>query len=477
MGWLLPALTEERFETQRDVVLNERRQSYENRPYGLAQFALLDALFPADHPYHWPTIGEPDDLRAATVDDVRAFFARYYHPGNASLAIAGDIDAGDGARSGERALRRDSRGAAGRAGRGRRARRRGRAGSCSRIASSCRGSIWRGRRRRSSPHGDAELDLVADLLANGRTSRLYRRLMHERADRHGAGGRRRRRASSAARFRSSRRPRPATRSRSSRRRSPRSCRSVCDRRADRATSSSAAARRPRRRSSTACSRSAVSAARPISSTPTTSIAARPTRSTRICGAIWSATPAALRAAVQTWLDPAQAVALSVVPRGRAELALARVRTGAPDVTADRFDPAGRRCAGDRCDFRRSRVHVLDNGLRVWSTRRTRPCRSSPRSSSFAAARRHDPAERPGLAGLTGRSARRRRRPRRRDRSSPTPSRGSARSSTSKSGPTSSTFGFTTLDAILSRRRWRSSATSCSARTWRRPTSRACASCG
>ena len=86
MGWLLPVLTEARFNTQREVVLNERRESYENRPYGLAQFAIMDALFPAAHPYHWPTIGEPADLAAATLADVHAFFSRYYHPGNASLA-------------------------------------------------------------------------------------------------------------------------------------------------------------------------------------------------------------------------------------------------------------------------------------------------------------------------------------------------------------------------------------------------------
>src|SRR5579871_3522694 len=67
MGWLLPALS-------------ERRQSYENRPYGLAQFALMSALFPDGHPYHWPTIGEPADLLSATLDDVRAFFTRFYHP-------------------------------------------------------------------------------------------------------------------------------------------------------------------------------------------------------------------------------------------------------------------------------------------------------------------------------------------------------------------------------------------------------------
>ena len=92
MGHLLPALTEEKFRNQRDVVLNERRQNYENRPYGMAGMAIVEALFPPDHPYHWLTIGSPDDLRAASLDDVRAFFRRYYHPGNASLALAGDID-------------------------------------------------------------------------------------------------------------------------------------------------------------------------------------------------------------------------------------------------------------------------------------------------------------------------------------------------------------------------------------------------
>src|SRR5512142_1296037 len=92
MGYLLPALTQAKFENQRDVVLNERRQNYENRPYGLAPMAILEALFPPDHSYHWPTIGVPDDLRAATLDEVHRFFAAYYHPGNASLALAGDIE-------------------------------------------------------------------------------------------------------------------------------------------------------------------------------------------------------------------------------------------------------------------------------------------------------------------------------------------------------------------------------------------------
>src|SRR6185436_13800111 len=92
MGYLLPALTVAKFDNQRDVVLNERRQNYENRPYGLAGMAVMSALFAPDHPYHWLTIGQPDDLRAARLEDVRAFFETYYRPRNASLALAGDVD-------------------------------------------------------------------------------------------------------------------------------------------------------------------------------------------------------------------------------------------------------------------------------------------------------------------------------------------------------------------------------------------------
>ena len=92
MGHLLPALTQQKFANQRDVVLNERRQNYENRPYGRAGMALGMTTFEPDHPYHWPTIGWPGDLRAASLDEVHEFFRAYYHPRNASLAIAGDVD-------------------------------------------------------------------------------------------------------------------------------------------------------------------------------------------------------------------------------------------------------------------------------------------------------------------------------------------------------------------------------------------------
>ena len=107
MGYLLPALTDAKFTNQRDVVLNERRQNYENRPYGLAAMATVAALYPSDHPYHWLTIGSADDLRATTLDEVRAFFAQHYHPANASLAIAGAVSPDDAFSAGGAVLRRD----------------------------------------------------------------------------------------------------------------------------------------------------------------------------------------------------------------------------------------------------------------------------------------------------------------------------------------------------------------------------------
>ncbi len=93
MGWLLDVMTPERVNGQRDVVKNERRQSYENRPYGMADIAMDEMLYPKGHPYHWPTIGYMEDLTAASYDDVVDFFRKYYPPNNASLVIAGDIDA------------------------------------------------------------------------------------------------------------------------------------------------------------------------------------------------------------------------------------------------------------------------------------------------------------------------------------------------------------------------------------------------
>ncbi len=179
MGYLLPALTDAKFKNQRDVVLNERRQNYENRPYGLASMAMLAALFPPDHPYHWTTIGEIADLHAARIDEVRHFFSTYYHPANASLSIAGDVDA-DEALDMVRAHFEDLapgpevapvvpppavlHGE-------------------TRLVLEDRVELPRLYLAWHTPamfaENDAELDLAADVLANGKTSRLYKRLVYE----------------------------------------------------------------------------------------------------------------------------------------------------------------------------------------------------------------------------------------------------------------------------------------------------------
>jgi zinc protease len=179
MGWLLPVLTAERFETQRGVVINERRQSYENRPYGLAQFAIARAIYPPAHPYSWPTIGEMPDLEAATLDDAREFFTRYYHPGNASLAIAGDISASEAFGLADEVFGEIPRGpevpavAAAAP-----------AATASRAVMEDRVELPRLYLSWPSPRlfapADADLDVAAELIGNGRTSRLYHRLIHER---------------------------------------------------------------------------------------------------------------------------------------------------------------------------------------------------------------------------------------------------------------------------------------------------------
>jgi zinc protease len=144
----------------------------------LSQFIVAAALYPPGHPYHWPTIGDPDDLRRATLEDVHAFFRRYYHPGNASLAIAGDVDTA-------RVL--DEVGdlfgdiPAGPAVEPVRAPGPNEAGS--RLVHEDRVELARLYLAWPSPPlfgpGDAALDLASDILANGRSSRLYRRLIHD----------------------------------------------------------------------------------------------------------------------------------------------------------------------------------------------------------------------------------------------------------------------------------------------------------
>jgi len=92
MASLLPAMTQEKLDNQRDVVKNERRWSVDNQPYGDWDERIQGLVYPEGHPYHHPTIGSMEDLSAASLDDVREFFATYYAPNNAVLTIAGDFD-------------------------------------------------------------------------------------------------------------------------------------------------------------------------------------------------------------------------------------------------------------------------------------------------------------------------------------------------------------------------------------------------
>ena len=179
MGYLLPALSEQKFNNQRDVVLNERRQNYENRPYGLAGMALSAAMFPPDHPYHWLTIGSADDLRAASLDLVREFFQRYYHPSNASLSLAGDLESDRAFDLAERYFGELPAGP------------RVEAIHAQAKLDHSRNLVLEDRvelpRLYLSWHSpamfgddDAELDIAADVLTHGKTSRLYKTLVYER---------------------------------------------------------------------------------------------------------------------------------------------------------------------------------------------------------------------------------------------------------------------------------------------------------
>jgi zinc protease len=92
MGFFLPALTQEKFDNQREVVKNERRQRVENQPYGDWDERIQRLVYPPDHPYHHFAMGSMEDLDAATLDDVRDFFRTYYAPDNAVLTLCGDFD-------------------------------------------------------------------------------------------------------------------------------------------------------------------------------------------------------------------------------------------------------------------------------------------------------------------------------------------------------------------------------------------------
>ena len=95
MGWMLPTMDSAKVDLQRDVVKNERRQSYENQPYGMVWDHLPRMLYDASHPYSWPVIGSMADLSAASLEDVKQFFREYYAPNNAAIVVAGNVKAAD----------------------------------------------------------------------------------------------------------------------------------------------------------------------------------------------------------------------------------------------------------------------------------------------------------------------------------------------------------------------------------------------
>ena len=179
MGHFLPALDDHKLRVQKDVVTNEYRQNYENRPYGSVSRLMAEALYPPGHPYRWLTIGAMEDVEAATRADVEAFFRRFYVPNNASLCIVGDVEESRALDLAERyfgdihggapALRPTAPKAVG-------------PGS---HEITLREPVELDRVYLSwptVPHfdpDDAPLDLVGDVLARGRASRLYRRLVVE----------------------------------------------------------------------------------------------------------------------------------------------------------------------------------------------------------------------------------------------------------------------------------------------------------
>jgi zinc protease len=180
MGFLLDRPSfKETFDNQRDVVKNERRQRYENRPVGLITEVLSTAIYPPEHPYHHEVIGSMADLSAASAEEVKAFFRTYYVPGNATLTIAGDVD---------RARAKDlvakyfgpippgapvTRRAGGEV----------RLTAPKRIAMEAKIQQPQLYVDYPSPAnfapGDRELDVLANVLGNGKASRLYKRLVYD----------------------------------------------------------------------------------------------------------------------------------------------------------------------------------------------------------------------------------------------------------------------------------------------------------
>lgn len=179
MANLGASMTLDKLDLQRKVVRNERRQSYENRPYGRTWLAMPGLFYPEGHPYHHPTIGSHADIEAATVEDVRAFFETWYRPNNASLAIAGDFDRDAAIDLIDSLFGEIPPGKAP----PRRTAPDHRLARCHTALLEDEVPAARTVLAFSSPRqfepGDAECDVIASILADGNSSRLERLLVHE----------------------------------------------------------------------------------------------------------------------------------------------------------------------------------------------------------------------------------------------------------------------------------------------------------
>lgn len=180
MGFLLPAMTQKKLDNQRDVVKNERRQSYENRPYGLAWETMFAALYPSEHPYHWPVIGSMADLSAAGLEDMQGFFKTYYSPNNASLCVGGDFDPSEAKRWIEKYFEDVPMGRPVKAVAAVRPALKER----QRLLLEDQVQLPRLYLAWHSPalYGpdDAEMDVLANILSSGKSSRLYKSLVYEK---------------------------------------------------------------------------------------------------------------------------------------------------------------------------------------------------------------------------------------------------------------------------------------------------------
>ena len=180
MGYLLEKVDQAALSNQQDVVRNERRQSVENQPYGLAEEALVQAMFPKGHPYHGYVIGSHEDIQAAQLEDVQTFFRQYYAPNNATMAIVGDFDVAQTKKLVEKYFGTLKRGPAVPAPKADAVR----IASERRLTVPSRVELPRVYMAWLTPPifkpGDAEADITGTILGGGRSSRLFKKLVYER---------------------------------------------------------------------------------------------------------------------------------------------------------------------------------------------------------------------------------------------------------------------------------------------------------